>query len=143
MAISWTRVLLVTLGLIGVGAVAGALLGSAVLLLVSLPRIAHWSADTLLVTLLFGTALGMPLGAVGAPLLSWLLLRRVPLGRALGITSLGTVVGSLIGCLVFLLVEGGGDLGSVSLVFGAVVGFFASAVYLRLRQGVRHSLHAR
>jgi len=49
----------------------------------------------------------------------------------------------LLGYLVFLVVEGGGVFASVSLVFGAVLGFLASAVYLRVWHGLVSSLHAR
>jgi hypothetical protein len=51
--------------------------------------------------LLLGLVMGGPIGAIaggfGAPLLGWTLLRDVPLGRALWMAAVGTVLGTWAG----------------------------------------------
>lgn len=88
--------LLVALGAAG-GLLIGTLLyaGSRMLLLGKLP-----SADEWIVGVVFGGGLGLFVGAVGAPLIAWGLLRHVPLGRAILVTGTGTVAGWLLGGLL-------------------------------------------
>jgi hypothetical protein len=47
--------------------------------------------------LVFGGSFGALVGALGAPLLGWCFFRHVPLGRAMVITSIGTIDGALVG----------------------------------------------
>jgi hypothetical protein len=77
----------------------------------------------------FAGMVGAELGAVCAPLIAWLLLRYVPLGRAfLGLT-IGTVLGGLAGW--YLLIENtwfapiGGALAGC-IVAGAMLRHFAT-----------------
>ena len=90
----------VTALLAGTGAAIGFVLGSALLaaLQVGAPGGFHWNVDVP-----FGMALGGTFGAivggVGAPLLSWLFLRRVPLGRAIVWSTVATIVGAFAGLL--------------------------------------------
>src|SRR5207237_501925 len=68
---------------------------------------------------------GAELGAVCAPLIAWLLLRYVPLGRAfLGLT-IGTILGGLAGW--YLLIENT----PLAPIAGAVAGFLIAGITLR------------
>ena len=71
-----------------------------------------------------GTAFGAGVGAFLGPAAAWLLMRHVPLGKAIGSTALGTILGSVAGLLL------GGPPGSF---FGAFLGFGAAAVTVRVR----------
>jgi hypothetical protein len=74
----------------------------------------------------FAGIVGANLGAVCTPLIAWLLLRYVPLGRAfLGLT-LGTMAGGLAGW--YLLIENTW----FGPVYGALAGFVMAGVALRL-----------
>jgi len=114
-------------------AVAGALLGAvagAVALAVGAAITEHHVifAEALEMAALYGAALG----AVAAPAAGWLLLRRVPLGLAAGGAVLGTVVGGAAGWAVSSL----GRFNSISAgLLGALIGFVAAAVALRLTVG--------
>ena len=111
----------VTLGLVATGALCGGLIGTALLtaLLGTGPH--GRSPYDLRIGLLFGGTFGALVGAVGAPVLGWGLLRHVPLGRAIGLTALGTVAGAL----------GGYALGWYATASG-VLGFVAGGVLARL-----------
>lgn len=93
------RILAVTAGLIVFGATAGAIAGALVAMLGAAIK---WgpmeAADLGLVAV--GATFGAPLGAVLLPTAGWLLMRRVPLGRAMFGTMLGTIAGGLIGWLL-------------------------------------------
>ena len=80
-----------------------------------------------------GAAGGAGLGAVLAPLTSWVFLRRVPLGKALLQTTVGTTVGAAIGLVVDSLGPSYGFIIPASLI-GAIVGFLAAATRLRFAQ---------
>ena len=113
------RVVAVTLGLLGAGFVFGAIAGGTALTLVTLPSGIHWEA------FFIGAVFGAPLGAVCAPVVSWLLLRRVPLGRMFLVCSAGTVIGGMFGAVT---AAGGGDFVLQSIA-GAFLGcVFAAAV---------------
>lgn len=116
------RIAAVTAGLAAAGAVAGAVVGVLVA--------ATWllSAGHLLGlllnldgVLLFG-AYGAVIGAVLGPLAAWLLMRHVPLWKAIGGTALGTLAGSLLGLV------GDGQMGFA----GAFLGYGAAALLLWL-----------
>jgi hypothetical protein len=69
---------------------------------------------------LFGGSAGALVGAVGAPILSWTVLRSVPLGRAITLTALGTLVGGAVGLLT----------GWYPLMLG-IVGFVVASLVAR------------
>jgi hypothetical protein len=116
--VSPRRVLAVTAGLILTGMVVGALCAGVALALVMAAR-GQWRAvfDPALWAL--AAAVGGAIGSVAAPLMSWLFLRRVPLGRAIVQTALGTIIGGAVTFPMFL-----GPLG------GALLGFSAAALRL-------------
>ncbi|HEU0079259.1 MAG TPA: hypothetical protein VFQ76_16510, partial [Longimicrobiaceae bacterium] len=117
------RVAAVTVGLAAAGAGVGAVVG------VLVPAIWLLSAGgglgllLNLDTVLFIGAYGAAIGAVLGPLAAWLLMRHVPLWKAIGGTALGTLAGSLPGLV------GDGQMGFA----GAFLGFAAAAVYRRFR----------
>lgn len=115
------RVVAVTLGLIGAGAIFGALAGG-VALSISLLITEN---DTSGSGLVIGAFLGAPLGAIAAPTAAWLLLRRVPLGRVFAGSVSGTVLGGVVG---WVLPFAGDQVGNG--LFGAVAGFAFATVWM-------------
>jgi len=121
------RILAVTAGLAAGGALFGALAGAlAIAILLTLFGEASSIFDIGLLPL--AARIGATLGAVLLPLAGWLLMRRVPLGRALTGTVVGTVAGGVLGAvlLTFLLGIGGP-------VLGAILGFLCAVLSLRRR----------
>jgi len=113
--------------LAGVGAVTGAIAGSVVAFLAVLLKLGL--RDALDLQLLeFGAWFGAPLGATLFPLAGWLLMRRVPIGRALLGTMLGTILGGLVGWFVPL--HGPGDIVDRTLFCG-FMGFALAVLALR------------
>ena len=130
------RVAAVTLSIATIGAIIGGALGAALLAVWGL-RLGVRGTD-FLASAGFGASVGAGLGAVLAPLTAFAFLRRVPLGRALAQTSLGTTAGAAIGLLV-----GSVSASSMSIMSlpaglaGALVGFVASAIRLRFATRTR------
>jgi len=122
---SLRRVLVVTLGLSLLGGIAGAIAGSLVAVLVV--AITEGIRSALDIELLgAGAAFGAPLGAVLLPIAGWLLMRRVPLGRAMLGTMLGSVAGGLVGWFTPLHI----DVIGRTLLCG-LLGFALSVLALR------------
>ena len=125
------RILVVTIGLVGAGIVFGALAGGTAFALVVM------LADGRISTELFeiGALFGAPLGGITAPLLGWLLLRRVPLGRMFLVCSVGTAIGGVAGW--FATSAGGAII--VNPLAGVFIGCLMAAIALwhraRLRLG--------
>lgn len=117
------RAALVTTGLVGVGALFGALAGTVALAI----SLTIDGLASIMVAAYLGTLFGAPLGAVAAPILGWLLLRRVPLGRMFVGCAAGTVIGGVIG---FILSPSVGDI-MVGGLGGAFLGCLGVAVILR------------
>ena len=80
--------------------------------------------------------LGGALGAVCAPLAGWLLLRRIPLGKAfLGLT-IGTVLGGVAGWFLLPSFDHSGwSLANLVVrpIFGAAFGFLSMGILMRIR----------
>ena len=125
------RILLVTAGLSLAGAVLGALAAvvATTFVLAGIRMTNHLSGvvtfDPFLVTGVEGALCGAILG----PITAWVALRRVPLGRALLMATLGTTVGALIGYVL--------PFGST---VGALVAFVMSSAWMRLRTTVPSGL---
>jgi MFS family permease len=117
------RIAAVTAGLVATGAVVGATVGVLMISLWLLPGdLAELWTDTDL--LLISAMFGAMVGGVFGPVAAWLLMRHVPLWRAVGGTALGTLAASVLGLLV----------GGWEMSFNAaLLGFGASAVYLCAR----------
>jgi hypothetical protein len=125
------RVFTVTLGIALVGAIIGGVIGAALF--------AAWTSLSWVDTvdgsggwgrIAAGAGAGAGLGAVLAPLTSWVFLRRVPLGMALLQTTVGTTAGAVIG----LGLDSAGLLLRTNVpagLVGAIAGFLAAAVRLR------------
>ena len=98
MKASVSRIVLVTVGLAGVGAACGALLGG-LAVLVQLSRVVPLRAYPY-IFLHVGAVAGGYLGAALAPTIGWLFLRRAPLYRAIGHTALGTLIAIAISAVI-------------------------------------------
>ena len=77
--------------------------------------------------LTFATPVGAAIGAVTTPLIAWVLLRNVPLGRAIAQCALGTVVGGVLASWTNLHNP------LFSPIVGAVLGFTVMATFLKLK----------
>lgn len=100
MAASLRRIIAVTAGISGVGMVCGALLGS-LAFWVEVGLMPGVSAPNERFKLaMLGIAGGALFGAVLAPIVAWLFLRRVSLARAIGETAAGVLLGIAAGALV-------------------------------------------
>lgn len=129
------RIASVTAGLAFTGALIGAVLGALLLIVWALRMGA--AADVPDAALL-GGAVGAGLGAVLTPITAWVFLRRVPLGRAMAETAVGTVIGAAAG-LVLGSVGWEPGAGLPAGVVGALIGFLAAALRLRFRGGGRRT----
>jgi hypothetical protein len=123
------RITIVTIGLVTAGIVFGALAGGTAFATVGVISGEGITFDAFWV----GAAFGAPLGALTAPMLSWLLLRHVPLGKMFLVCSIGTAIGGVVG---WFATAAGGDIMLNPLV-GAFVGCVIGAITLRAR--VRHA----
>ncbi|MFN0180323.1 MAG: hypothetical protein ACKVZ0_16100 [Gemmatimonadales bacterium] len=122
------QIVKVTLGLVVAGIVVGAACGVAALGILGVLSGESPLRDGL--PLAVAAAFGAAVGAVAAPAFSWLLLRYVPLGKAILHCAIGTVVGGVLGFAIPSI-----HLGSVvvpAVLYAPVVGFLAAAVRLRL-----------
>ena len=119
------RIVVVTIGLVGAGIACGALAGGAAFALVGVLAGERVSTDLFEI----GASCGAPLGAVTAPLLAWLLLRRVPFGRMFLICSVGTAIGGVAGW--FATAAGGGII--VNSLGGGFIGCAIAAIALWYR----------
>jgi len=76
----------------------------------------------------FAASVGAVLGAVGAPPVTWVMLRRVPLGRLFALLTLGTLAAAVCGWFAF---------SSIDVIWGPAiagfVGFMATAIGLSFR----------
>lgn len=117
------RVVAVTAGLAATGAVAGALVGVLMMAFWFVPGdLPHLWMDRGM--FLAGASFGAMVGAVLGPVAAWLLMRHIPLWRAVGGTALGTLAAAALGLLF------GGQEMSFNAAF---LGFGAASVYLRVR----------
>jgi hypothetical protein len=119
------RIALVTIGLIGAGIVFGASAGGTAFTAVGLLAGERISSEAFGIGAIFGA----PLGAITAPLLSWLLLRRVPLGRMFVICSIGAAIGGMVG---WFATSAGGNI-MVNPLVGAFIGCLIAAIALHSR----------
>ena len=128
-----TRVVLVTAALGATGALVGAVCSVvAVAVIAGIEGgIRSLTSHELFGLLSTAGSFGAVVGLVGAPALGWILLRRVPLGRAILFTALGTVVGAVGGELLHPLDPYAHAVPGVLL--GAFLGFIGAGVLARLR----------
>ena len=127
-----TRIAVVTAGLSATGAVVGAACAasSVAIIAASAGGLASLGSSGTPGLLGVSAGFGALVGALGAPMLGWGLLRRVPLGRVLLVTALGTIIGAVIG-------EWSRPLNPYARVLpgviaGAFIGFSLSGVLLSL-----------
>lgn len=124
------RVLAVTGGLVVAGALFGAVAAVAGLAVLSI----FYGDFPDALGLGAGALAGAALGAVSAPAAGWLLLRRVPLGKAIAWTTLSTVLGGVAGWGIQSVGRVTQNRIETALI-GALAGFILAAVVLRVRAG--------
>lgn len=131
------RIITVTLGLSVAGAIFGALAG--VIGLVVLTVLTGGGLPMLDMAVV-PAILGAAFGAVGAPAIAWLLLRYVPLGKAVAWSTVGTAAGGVGGWLLATAVDRASPALATALesqvkgaILGAIAGFLTAALILRLR----------
>lgn len=121
------RIAAVTAGLMVAGGVFGTIAGMVVLIASGMfdggPF--HFTLTDLGLLLQISIIFGGVLGAVLGPIAAWLLMRHVPLGLAVGGTTLGTLAGG-----GAALVATGNPV--IAMLYG-MAGFGISAIALRLR----------
>jgi len=122
------RILAVTAGLSVIGALVGAVLGILAIAFVGL--VTDGPGGILDASVLFGTTalFGALVGSILAPIAAWALMRHVPLWRAILETSVGTMLGVVLGYWLGPVFRFG-LFWSVTL---GVAGFLCAAVRLRL-----------
>lgn len=133
------RVAIVTSALSGTGAIVGAFCGAVAITAFTVIEFGAGSVFSRGTPQLIGMAVvyGALAGSVAAPLLAWGVLRRVPLGRAIVVTALGTVIGSVVGELYRPLNPYVRTVPGV--IVGAFAGFLLSGIALRLgTRAMRH-----
>lgn len=123
------RIALVTIGLIVAGLVFGAFAGGIAFVTVGLLAGEGISTEAFAIGAIFGA----PLGAITAPLLSWLLLRHVPIGKMFLVCTIGAAIGGVIGWFAAIA---GRDI-MVNPLAGAFIGCLVSAVVLWHRVRIR------
>jgi hypothetical protein len=118
------RILAVTAGLAVTGAIVGTITGAVVAAVII--GVITRSAPLELDLFAIGAMFGAPLGAVLFPAAGWLLMRHVPLGKALLGTSIGTLAGGIAGWFLPI----GNDPLARTISLG-VVGFAIAVMLLR------------
>ena len=117
------RIAVITAGLAVAGAVAGGVVGVAMMFCWMLVQGGLTQTLGDLQMLAYGGLFGGFVGGVLGPAAAWLLMRSVPLWKAVSVTALGTLAAAIAG-----LVIGGPEL-SFNLSFA---GFAAAAIALRV-----------
>jgi len=125
------RVVAVTAGLSVFGSIVGAAAGATALFFAVLLK--GQLIDDAFFVLGLPAIIGAGLGAVLTPIAGWMLLRRVPLGRAFAGLAAGTIGGGVLGWL-FLARHMDPIVGSVG---PAVVGFLVAAIAMRYSKSAR------
>jgi len=126
-----SRIVIVSLGLLASGGVVGGFAGAIIGFVVAV-AMNHEPTTRLDVTL--GAEFGLQVGAIYGmalfPLAGWLLMRRVPLGRALLGTAVGTVGGGVVGWFLHV-----GRDGFLRVLVASIVGFLIAVLVLRRSTG--------
>lgn len=122
--ISPGRVVLVTAGLVLTGIALG---GAAAGIALAIAMLLHGEPRAMLDPFLWrlGGIVGGVLGAVVAPVMSWLLLRPVSLGKGMFQTTIGAIAGGVIGTILLSDYP-------LAPLWSAFAGYTAAAVRLRL-----------
>lgn len=120
----------ITAGLAAAGVAAGSVVGFGFAMCLTVLSYVTGAGPESFLLLLFAiaalTVAGSVAGAILGPPAAWLLMRHVPLGKAVGGTTLGALAATVAGAALGLL-TGSGDNG---LLFYPLLGFGASTAYL-------------
>lgn len=132
-----SRRLKITLGVAGLGALAGGVAGgiSAAVVSAVLARDARVLFDWFPYAI--GAEIGGPLGIVLLPIGAWTLMRHVPFGRAVVGTIAGTLIGGFAGYFIAPDVHA-----LFRSIAGGVLGFGVAAIVLRLRARAAKKIRA-
>ena len=127
------RIAVVTAGLSLAGGVVGGICSAAAVTLIGGIESGVGALVSQELASLVGIAAGFGAvaGMIGAPVLSWAVLRRVPLGRAALFTAIGTVAGAVSGELAQPLNPYATTIPGV--LIGALCGFIGAGVLARIR----------
>jgi hypothetical protein len=131
MRVSVGRALLSTISLSAIGVIAGGFLGGLAVLIDIGPYIQAAEMGGIPGAFGLGAMLGASYGALLAPVVGWIFLRRASLGRAIAETALGTL-GGMLTALV---------LPSRPVYLLGFIGFLAAAI--RLWVATRHTSERR
>lgn len=122
----------ITAGLAAAGAAAGSVVGFGFAMCLTVLSYLTGSGPEsllfLLMAVVFVTGAGAVAGATLGPPAAWLLMRHVPLGKAVGGAALGALLATVAGSALGLLAGWGDD----GLLIYPLLGFGASTVYLNL-----------
>lgn len=120
------RLLTITFALALAGSLFGGLAGGAGLAIALFFEPHQWRGSFEFCE--FAASVGAVLGMVGAPAVTWVMLRRVPLGRLFAWLTLGTTVAAVLGWFAF---------SQIDVIWGPTlagfVGFMATAIALSFR----------
>jgi len=119
-------IILITSGLAAAGALMGAFAGI-LALAIGVAITEGPSALAIAGTFWFPALWGGLFGGIGGPLAAWLLMRRVPLGRALAGSILGAVIGGVLGWTIPIAADE-----AHRAIVGAVIGYVLAVVCLRI-----------
>lgn len=121
-----------------VGALAGTLVGAASLLIMTaVSQPSKLSVQGAFLMLFFASYVGVPVGAVVAPPVRWLLVADRPLASTAALTSIGALVGSLgllaLGAWTW---DVSGGIGIPVMIVGGILGLLVSAFWLSRRKRI-------
>lgn len=119
---SASRIAAITLGLMAVGALCGGAIGIMITAATSLAERHVVRLEDAGAIVVLGGFFGGAIGAVLAPLLAWVLLREVPIGRSIVETGAGALLGAAV---AFFAAPG-------YMIAAAILGFVAAGLRLRI-----------
>lgn len=137
MPIGWSRVVLLTIVLVGAGFFAGSLIGTLTILGTVAAYGQSFTEADVGKAFLLSVAIGGPFGALVAPVFTWLLLRCVPIRSAFLTIAATTLIGGIVaGRLVGFF--GLQEAAMAAALPGSLVGFLLGAWWSRRRRTIPH-----
>jgi len=127
-----SQIALVTAGLSVTGGVVGAVCGVTAVAIIAVADagLGALTSDLGLQLVSLAAGAGAAAGMVGAPAIGWGALRRVPIGKSILVTALGTIAGAIGGQFLQRITDN--VFFVPGIIAGAVGGFLAAGVGLRI-----------